>query len=152
MVQENRGVRTGIRDAVRGFNKRLLNPVMLRLAGRRHWYAARLEHVGRRSGRSYATPVVASPVPGGFVVPLPYGQDVDWLRNVQAAQGGILVVQGRRYAFTEPEVLRTSQIYPDLPHQDQLRSRVWRIGHWLRVKAAPEGPVEGQGPAEGQSL
>jgi hypothetical protein len=152
LMQGARDVRTGIRDAVRGFNKHLLNPAMLRLAGRPHWYAARLEHVGRRSGRRYATPVVASAVPGGFVVPLPYGPGVDWLRNVQAAQGGVLVVQGRRYTFTEPEVLRTSQLYPDLPHRDQLRSRLWRIGHWLRVKAAPEGPVAGQGPAEGQSL
>src|SRR4051812_10622879 len=32
----------------------------------RHWYAARLEHVGRRSGRAYAMPVVARRVPGGL--------------------------------------------------------------------------------------
>ena len=40
------------RDAVRRFNRRWLNPVMLRMAGRPNWYAARLEHVGRRSGRT----------------------------------------------------------------------------------------------------
>jgi hypothetical protein len=37
---------------VRRFNRRWLNPVMLRMAGRRHWYSARLEHVGRRSGKT----------------------------------------------------------------------------------------------------
>lgn len=155
MVQVARDVRTGIRDAVRGFNKRLLNPVMLQLAGRPHWYAARLEHVGRRSGRSYATPVVASAVPGGFLVPLPYGQDVDWLCNVQAAQGGVLMVQGLRYTLTEPEVLRSSQIYPDLPHREQRMTKVWRIGYWLRVKATPVepvGPERLEGPEKGQSL
>ena len=59
--------------AVRTINRRALNPAMLRLAGRPHWYAARLEHVGRRSGRGYATPVVALPVRDGFAIPLVYG-------------------------------------------------------------------------------
>ena len=54
------------RDAVRRFNRRWLNPVMLRMAGRPNWYAARLEHLGRHSGRTYATPVVAKPVTGGM--------------------------------------------------------------------------------------
>lgn len=132
------GARTGLAQAVRVLNKHVLNPVMLRLAGRPHWYAARLEHVGRRSGRSFATPIVATAVPGGFVVPLPYGTGVDWLRNLQAAGGGSLVVRGRRYTLTSPEVFTTSQIYPDLPHNEQVRARVWRIGHWLRVTAAPQ--------------
>lgn len=131
------GLRTRVKDAIRVSNKHVLNPVMLRLAGRPHWYAARLEHVGRRSGRSYATPVVASAVPGGFVVPLPYGTRVDWLRNLESAGGGALVVHGRRYTLADPQVLRTSEIYADLPHGDQVRSRVWRIGYWLRVTAVP---------------
>jgi hypothetical protein len=38
-----------INDVVRVFNKRLLNPVIMAL-DRRHWYAAVLEHKGRRSG------------------------------------------------------------------------------------------------------
>jgi hypothetical protein len=38
-------------DAVRQVNKRVANPVMLRLAGRRYWYAAAIHHRGRRSGR-----------------------------------------------------------------------------------------------------
>ena len=37
---------------VRQFNKHVLNPVMRLAAGRRHWYAAALHHVGRRSGRA----------------------------------------------------------------------------------------------------
>ncbi len=37
--------------------------VMLRLAGRRHWYAARLEHLGRRTGHVYAIPVVLTAEP-----------------------------------------------------------------------------------------
>ncbi|HUH69305.1 MAG TPA: nitroreductase, partial [Mycobacterium sp.] len=57
---------------------------MLRLAGRKHWYASAIRHAGRRSGKQYATPVVADRVADGFVIPLPYGTRVDWLQNVLA--------------------------------------------------------------------
>ena len=50
-------------DNVRAFNKRLLNPLMLRLAGRKYWYASVIEHTGRRSGKHYATPVATERVP-----------------------------------------------------------------------------------------
>ena len=36
----------------------MLNPLILKLAGRRHFrMAAQIRHVGRRSGRAYTTPV-----------------------------------------------------------------------------------------------
>ena len=86
---------TPLKNAVRVFNKHVLNPVMMNLAGRKHWYAAVIRHTGRRSGKSYATPVVADRVADGFILPLPYGTGVDWLRNVLAA-GRATVTVGRR--------------------------------------------------------
>ena len=84
-----------VRDEVRAFNKRLLNPAMMKLAGRRHWYAAVIRHKGRRSGREYATPVVAVPVAAdAFIIPLPYGEGVDWLKNVLAAKRATLESKG----------------------------------------------------------
>ena len=65
--------RSELLETVRRFNKRTLNLLMLLLAGRRHRYAVRLDHVGRRSGPTYATPVVARPVFGGFAIPQAYG-------------------------------------------------------------------------------
>ena len=71
---------------IRRFNRAILNPLMLRVADRFHGtYPAVVHHVGRRSGRRYRTPVVAQPIRGGFVIPLPYGTDTDWCRNVRAA-------------------------------------------------------------------
>jgi deazaflavin-dependent oxidoreductase (nitroreductase family) len=131
------GPAAGIGSAIRTFNKHITNPAMLLLAGRPGWYAARLEHRGRRSGRAYATPVVATEVPGGFVVPLPYGPHVDWLLNLQAADGGTLVVHGRRFTLSAPRVSDTSEIYAELPRSERIRAQVWRIGHWLRVEATP---------------
>jgi deazaflavin-dependent oxidoreductase (nitroreductase family) len=95
---------------VHGANKRALNPVMLRLAGRRHWYAARLEHVGRRTGRHYATPVVAQPTDGGFAIPLPYGTDVDWLCNRQVAGSGSLQFDGARHTVADPRIVPLAEL------------------------------------------
>jgi deazaflavin-dependent oxidoreductase (nitroreductase family) len=119
---------------IRKWNRRYVNPAMLRLAGRRYWYAARVEHVGRRSGRAYATPVTAVPIAGGFAVPLPYGVDVDWCRNLRAAGGGVVQLHGRRCAVTAPTVTATQAILAELPLRSRLVSRVFGIRHWLRLE------------------
>jgi deazaflavin-dependent oxidoreductase (nitroreductase family) len=104
------GGHSRVNEAVRVFNKRLLNPLMLHLAGRRHWYAARLEHVGRRSGRTYTTPVVACPVDGGFALPLPYGHDTDWCRNLLAAGSGVVTDHGARHSVTAPQIVPAADV------------------------------------------
>lgn len=116
-------------------NKRVLNPVMLHLAGRRLWYASRLDHVGRRSGRPFATPVVAHAVPGGFAIPLPYGRDVDWLRNLEAAGHATLVHGGRHIPVTKPRVVPFEDVAPDLPWLDRVINRQLVGGDWLLVTA-----------------
>ncbi len=94
-----------VRDGVRTFNKYVLNPAMLQLAGRKHWYASVIRHTGRKSGKSYVTPVVADPVSDGFVVPLPYGTGVDWVRNVLAAGRATITSAGSTYDVVAPEII-----------------------------------------------
>ena len=132
-----RGHRPALLNAVRRFNRRVLNPQMLRVAGGAHWYAARLEHRGRRSGRTYLTPVVARPVPGGFAVPLPYGTGVDWLRNLQASGRGTLLVKGRRYIVTQPRVVPTVAIAGDIGAPYRWMSHLYAIRCWLVVAVEP---------------
>lgn len=118
---------------------------MLHLAGRRHWYAARLEHVGRRSGLARATPVLARPLRGGFAVPLPYGTDVDWLRNVQTSGRATLVVDGTRYAVEQPRVLPTAAIIQELGPVLGRMSRMYAIRSWLLLAIDPgDGEVGGR--------
>jgi deazaflavin-dependent oxidoreductase (nitroreductase family) len=109
---------------------------MLHLAGKRHWYAAKVEHVGRRSGRPYETPVIAVPVEGGLAIPLPYGQDVDWCRNLQAAGGGVVVRQGRRHTVSEPVVVPTDRMNEQLPAFWRRSAAPYGIASWLRVRAS----------------
>ncbi len=142
------------RDAVRRFNRRWLNPAMLRLAGRPHWYAARLEHLGRRSGRVYATPVVAKPVAGGFAVPLPYGRHVDWLRNVEAAGRAWLQVDGERYQVADPRIVPVTEIETQLPAFYRRSSRRSMIQEWLLLTAGPDAaarPRSGLEPGTAQA-
>lgn len=62
-----------------------------RLAANLLGVLASLQHIGRRSGQEYVTPVLAVPFGDGFVVPLAYGRSVDWFRNVMVAHGCKLV-------------------------------------------------------------
>jgi deazaflavin-dependent oxidoreductase (nitroreductase family) len=94
-----------VRDAVRTFNKHVLNPAMMRLAGHKYWYAAVIRHTGRNSGRRYSTPVVAERLPDGFILPLPYGTRVDWLLNVQASGRAAITANGRTYDVCDPIVI-----------------------------------------------
>src|SRR6478735_3509650 len=78
-------------------NKHVLNPVMLRVATRFGPMAV-VRHAGRRSGRTYRTPVFAFAYREGgrvrVVLALTYGPDVDWVRNVDAAGSFVLERRG----------------------------------------------------------
>jgi deazaflavin-dependent oxidoreductase (nitroreductase family) len=63
-------------------------------------------HVGRRSGRTYETPINVFRRPDGLLVALTYGRNSDWVRNVVAAGGCELTTRGRHYRLTGPEVFR----------------------------------------------
>lgn len=125
-----------VRDAVRTFNKHLLNPAMMHLAGRKHWYAAVIRHTGRRSGKNYATPVVADRVAGGFVIPLPYGTDVDWLRNVLAAKRATVTVDGETYDVVDPVVVDHTVAAPQLSPQRRRAFARFGVDKFVKVSLA----------------
>jgi deazaflavin-dependent oxidoreductase (nitroreductase family) len=85
---------------------RLLNPIILKLAGKRYvrFYAV-IEHRGRRSGRTYTTPVAAQRTAGGFMVPMAFGEQADWFRNVLAAGECVIRWNGVAYHVVEPELV-----------------------------------------------
>ena len=126
-----------VRDSVRTFNKHVLNPAMLLFAGRKHWYCAVVRHTGRRSGKRYATPVVAELVSGDtIIVPLPYGADVDWLRNLIAAGRAAITVQGESYEVSAPEVINAAEALPQLSAKRQSVFSRLAIEKFLKVRAA----------------
>jgi len=85
---------------------RLFNALAMRLAGTRLlplW--AVIQHRGRRSGKTFRTPVVVRATRDGFVVPLPWGDRTDWYRNVRAAGECVIRWKDRDYPMARPELL-----------------------------------------------
>jgi deazaflavin-dependent oxidoreductase (nitroreductase family) len=62
-------------------------------------------HTGRKSGRSYRTPVCAFRTPDGYLIALAYGAGSDWTRNVLAAGGCELLTRGKVVALTDPRIV-----------------------------------------------
>jgi len=83
----------------RVFANRLAGPVLSLLPG----FGAVL-HRGRKSGREYRTPVKVFRHGDNYLMSLPYGPDADWVRNVLAAGGCVLVTRGRPVRLVEPRV------------------------------------------------
>lgn len=122
------------RMLIRTSNKYLLNPLMLRLAGKRFWYASIIEHTGRRSGKRYSTPIVADRVGEHMFIPLPYGTQVDWVRNVLTAGEADIISKGQTYHAVHPELVDSTQALPELPGDRRRTFERVSIGHFLRVQ------------------
>src|SRR5689334_24247877 len=83
---------------------KMLNPLIRKLAGRRHFrMAAQIRHTGRRSGRPYTTSAGARRSGDQVVIPLTFGNQSDWSRNVRAAGGCSIRLEGQDYTATRPE-------------------------------------------------
>jgi deazaflavin-dependent oxidoreductase (nitroreductase family) len=120
---------------IRRFNRTMLNPLMLRIADRFHGtYPAVVHHVGRQTGRSYRTPVVAQPVDGGFVIPLPYGTETDWCRNVRAAGQFTIERAGQSFEVGNPDVIAPTEALPLVPEKARRAWQRFRIQDFLRVR------------------
>ncbi len=94
--------------------KYVTNPVQLRFSGR-SGSSAVVHHLGRRSGTPYATPVIAHHTQREVIIPLPYGTDVDWLRNVRAAGHAVVELHGRSLRVDEPAVVDIDAVIDLLP-------------------------------------
>jgi deazaflavin-dependent oxidoreductase (nitroreductase family) len=86
-----------IRKAYLWLLKNTLNRVTTRAARGGGGTFSLIRHVGRRSGKTYETPVVLARVPEGFVAELTYGESVNWYRNIEAAGGCVVVYRGKEY-------------------------------------------------------
>jgi deazaflavin-dependent oxidoreductase (nitroreductase family) len=90
------------------FNRHVTNPVQRLWAG---WVPAMgiLEHVGRKSGKPYRTPLNVFTTDEGIAVLLTYGPDRDWLKNVVAADGARLKRYGKTFAIEQPRVMSKAE-------------------------------------------
>ncbi len=114
---------------------RLVNPLILRLAGRR-WMpvVGVLHHRGRSSGRTYSTPLGMRPFGDGFVMPLTFGDGAEWYRNVAAGGRAAVTYRGRRYEVVHPEVIDYPAAAPAFPRYERLQLRLLGIDRYLLLR------------------
>ena len=93
-----------------------------------------VRHTGRKSGRTFATPIAISATRDHFFIPLPWGEKTDWCRNVVAAGGGVVRYRGREYDAREPQVV--SAVEATLAYPPAIRPVIGAIGikRFLRLR------------------
>lgn len=90
-------------------------------------------HRGRRSGRSYQTPVNVFRTRDGYVFALTYGPGSDWVRNVLAAGGCELRTRRGTVKLTEPRVFR-DESRRDIRPLERQALRLMRVSDFLSAK------------------
>jgi hypothetical protein len=118
-----------------------LGPVLMRrwnaltrtIAGKRFSPLAILEHTGRKSGKTFNTPLASFRFRDGFLLPLPYGPQVDWRRNTLAAGHATLHRNGRAHPLERPELITIdTTVLTDLPAPLRISiQREAQQGLWL---------------------
>jgi deazaflavin-dependent oxidoreductase (nitroreductase family) len=95
-------------------------------------------HRGRKSGRTFRTPLWAFRRGNGFVIALTYGPTTDWVRNVLAAGGCELQTRRRHYQLGSPAVFHDEDA-SDMPAfiRFMLR-RVLKAPEFLRLDIVRE--------------
>ena len=84
---------------------KVTRPLALRSAGKQGSSTSVVCHVGRKTARSYETPVVAVDHDGTVYIALPYGERTDWLKNVLATGSATVMSGGDRYDVDRPQVI-----------------------------------------------
>ncbi|HUI27345.1 MAG TPA: nitroreductase/quinone reductase family protein [Candidatus Kryptonia bacterium] len=118
-------------------------------------YLVTLEVRGRRSGRTITLPLVMVVVDGERYLVSMLGEDVDWVRNVRAAGGNVIlrhgsreevrfeeVVADRRAAVLKAYLKRAPGARPHLPiHKDAPLSEFERVSEQFPVfRVVPTNP------------
>jgi deazaflavin-dependent oxidoreductase (nitroreductase family) len=123
-------------DRMRFLNKRIFNRVTLKFAGSAYSPISIIRHLGRRSGTSYATPIIVEPVGDTFLFALPYGSKVDWYRNVLAAGRGTLIWHGKVYPVESPQPLPAGTGLHAFPFILRLIVRIMGVQHFIQMKSS----------------
>jgi len=123
---------------------RWYNGTRLKRAGSERSATAILTHVGRRSGRTYQTPLGAAAYGDGFVLSLAYGPGTDWCRNVVAAGRGTLAWKGQTYELGHPEIVSGPRVLHAWPIWERVALRAMGIKDflWLHRREGQAGSLD----------
>jgi deazaflavin-dependent oxidoreductase (nitroreductase family) len=119
---------------LRPFTTHLFNPILRRFAGWLPGFGI-LSYVGRKSGRSYRTPINVFKRGNSYIFALTYGSEVDWVKNVLAAGKCDLRTRRRYVHLVEPEKFVDPTRHP-MPLPVRIVLRLNDVEEFLRMRAA----------------
>jgi deazaflavin-dependent oxidoreductase (nitroreductase family) len=112
---------------------RVMRPLALRSAGKEGSSTSVVCHVGRRSGRTYHTPVIVARHDDSFLIALPYGQRTDWLKNVLGKGSATIVTNGHTYEVDRPDVLPMAEATGYFQPREQRMHRQFHVVSALQM-------------------
>ena len=121
-------------DAVRRMNRSVTNPRVMRSAGTAGTQTSVIEHVGRRSGKTYQTPIDIIETTTRMLIALPYGDRTDWLRNVLDAGSATVVARGERIRVERPAVVATAAVAELIPARTLRTLRLFGVSQCLSLE------------------
>jgi deazaflavin-dependent oxidoreductase (nitroreductase family) len=130
-------MRGSLQNGLRLFT-RAMRPLALRSAGREGSSTSVVRHVGRRSGRTYQTPVIAAQHDDSFLIALPYGERTDWLKNVLAGGPAAVVTNGHTYEVDRPQVIPMAEATSYFRPREQRMHRQFHVDSALEVHQRQE--------------
>ena len=121
----------------------IMRPLSMRSAGKQGSSTSVIRHVGRRSGQTYETPVIAARHEDKVLIALPYGERTDWLKNVLRKGSAAIVTSGHIYQVDRPEVIPMAEATGYFRPREQRMHRQFHVGSALQVHQRPETPNNG---------
>jgi hypothetical protein len=141
------------RDRIRS----IANALFGRISGRAFRAYSLVGHIGRVSGREYWNPVSAYPSNDGYVIPILYGRESQWVQNVIAAGSLRLRTKGREFVLDAAEIIPAARALPALPHWLRAVVRVQGVDDFLwaheagRVAGVPDARPRSQGRSDART-
>ena len=108
-------------------------PLAMRSAGKDKSKTSVVRHIGRRSGRTYETPVVAVEHEDSVLIALPYGERTDWMKNVLASGHATLVSNGQTYEVDRPQIIAMTEATRYFRPKEQKMHQRFAVDTCLRV-------------------
>jgi deazaflavin-dependent oxidoreductase (nitroreductase family) len=120
----------------RAFVRRVANPLVMALGlagGRRSMWGV-MEAPGRKSGQPRRNPVVPHVIGDIVLIPMSYGPDVAWVKNVMAAGGGKLRYKRRDWCLVEPRLVPFGTAAARLPERLAASYERMRVDAFLELR------------------
>jgi deazaflavin-dependent oxidoreductase (nitroreductase family) len=114
---------------------RYVNPITRRFAERHPAFGV-LTHRGRKTGRTYQTPINVFRRGDEYYFLLTYGSDVQWVKNVLAARSCSLKTRGGVVELAEPELITDPELRPAPPAVRFVERRIAGVTQYVRMHAA----------------